>query len=85
MWKAFSSEKRLKIFEYVKNNLHHNGFIFLQETHSSTQDEKQWKDDFKDPLLLSQVSRNSSGVAIRFCRLKSLRVIVETFDQKVEF
>ena len=23
-----SSEKRLKIFEYVKNNIHHNGFVF---------------------------------------------------------
>ena len=49
-----SSEKRLKIFEYLKNNIHHNGFVFLQETHSLTQDEKKWKDDFKDPLFFSQ-------------------------------
>ena len=33
-----SSQKRLKIFEYLKNNLHHNGFVFLQETHWLTQD-----------------------------------------------
>ena len=26
-----SSEKRLKISEYLKNNMHHNGFVFLQE------------------------------------------------------
>ena len=32
-----SCEKRLKIFEYLKNNIHHNGFDFLQETHSLTQ------------------------------------------------
>ena len=32
-----SSEKRLNIFEYLKNNIHHNGFVFLQETHSLTQ------------------------------------------------
>ena len=32
-----SSEKRLKIFEYLKNNINHNGFVFLQETHSLTQ------------------------------------------------
>ena len=32
-----SSEKRLKIFEYLKNNIHYNGFVFLQETHSLTQ------------------------------------------------
>ena len=31
-----SSEKRLKIVEYLKNKIHHNDFIFLQETHSLT-------------------------------------------------
>ena len=38
-----SSEKRLKVFEYLKNNIYHNGFAFLQETRSSTQDEKSGK------------------------------------------
>ena len=33
-----SCEKRLKIFEYQKNNIDHNGFVFLQETQSFTQD-----------------------------------------------
>ena len=32
-----SSEKRLKISEYLKNNIHHNRFVFLQETYSLTQ------------------------------------------------
>ena len=54
-----SSEKRLKIFEYLKNNIHHNGFVFLQETHSLTQDEKKWKDDFEDPLFFSHGKINS--------------------------
>ena len=62
-----SSEKRLKIFEYLKNNIHHNGFVFLQETHSLIQDEKKWKDDFKDPLFLPHDTTNSCGVAIGFC------------------
>ena len=35
-----SSEKRLKIIEYLKNNTHHNDFVFPQETHSLMQDEK---------------------------------------------
>ena len=61
-----SSEKRLNIFEYLKNKMHHNGIVFLQETHSLTQDEKKWKDDFKDPLLFSHGSKNSFGVAIGF-------------------
>ena len=70
-----SSEKRLKIFEYLKNNIHHNGFVFLQETHSLMQDEKKWKDDLEDPLFFSHGSTNSCGVAIGFCRLKSLHII----------
>ena len=27
-----SYEKRLNIFEYLKNNIHHNDFAFFQET-----------------------------------------------------
>ena len=38
-----SSEKRLKIFEYLKNDMYHGGFAFFQETHSSTQNEKSGK------------------------------------------
>ena len=76
-----SSEKRLKIFEYLKNNIHHNGFVFLQETHSLTQDEKKWKDDFKDPLLFWHGSTNSCGVAIGFCRLRSLHLIDKKSDE----
>ena len=38
-----SSEKRIKVFEYLKNNIHHSGSVFLQETHSLTQDEKSGK------------------------------------------
>ena len=50
-----SSEKSLNIFKYLKNNIPHNGFVFLQETHSLTKDEKEWKDDFKDPLVFHMV------------------------------
>ena len=59
------SEKRLKIFKYLKSNIHHSGSVFLQETHSLTQDEKKWKNDFKDPLFF----------------LKSLHIIDKKFDE----
>ena len=49
------SERKLKIFEDLKNNRHHNGFVFLQETHSITEDEKKWKEDFKDPSLFHMI------------------------------
>ena len=40
-----ASEKRLKLFEYLRNNIN-NGFTFSQETHSSSNDEQKSKDDF---------------------------------------
>ena len=76
-----SFEKRLKICEHPKNNIHNNGFVFLQETNSLTEDEKKWKDDFKDPLFFSHGSTNSCGVAIGFCGLKSLHIIDKKSDE----
>ena len=46
-----ASEKRLKLFEYLRNNINNNGFIFLQETYSLSNDEQKWKDEFKGPLF----------------------------------
>ena len=46
-----ASEKRLKLLEYLKNNINNNGFIFLQETHSLSNDELKWKDEFGGPLF----------------------------------
>ena len=39
--------KWIKIFEYLKNYITSNGFIFLQETHSSVKHEKIWNDEFE--------------------------------------
>ena len=52
-----SSVKRLKSFEYLKKNIHHNDFVFLQETHSLTHVEKKWKNDFKDPFFFLTVAQ----------------------------
>ena len=40
--------KRIKIFEYLENYVTSNGFIFLEETHSSVKDEKIWNDEFEE-------------------------------------
>ena len=42
-----SSKKRLKFIEYLKNKLESNGVLFLQETHSASDDENAWAHDFK--------------------------------------
>ena len=62
-----ASKKRLKLFEYLKQNINFNGFILFQETHSSLNDEKQWKDEFNGPLFFSHGKTNSCGVATGFC------------------
>ena len=49
-----ASEKQLELFEYLKNNIDDNGFIFLQETHSLSTDELKWKDEFGEPLFFTQ-------------------------------
>ena len=46
-----ASEKRLKLLQYLKNNINDNGFIFLQETHSLSNDELKWKDEFGGPYF----------------------------------
>ena len=51
------SKKRLKLFEYLKSNINFNSFILFQETHSSLNDEKQWKDEFNGPLFFSHCKK----------------------------
>ena len=62
-----ASKKRLKLFEYLKQNINFNGFILFQKTLSSLNDEKQWKDQFNCPLFFSHGKSNSCGVATGFC------------------
>ena len=52
-----NSLKRIKIFEYLKNNLGSNGFLLLQETYSSLADQKKWVDELKGPIFFHMVKR----------------------------
>ena len=47
------SLKRIKIYEYLKNNLGSKGFLFLQDTHSSLADEKKWADELKGSIFFT--------------------------------
>ena len=67
--------KPIKIFEYLKNYVTSNGFIFLQETHSSVKDEKLWNDEFEGQLFFSHGKTNSCGVAIGFVGTKALNIL----------
>ena len=57
------SEKRIKIFEFLKNSISPNVFIFLQETHGSVDDEKGWCNELNGILYFSHGKTNSGGVA----------------------
>ena len=48
-----NSLKRIKIFEYLKTNLGSNGFLHLQETHSSLADEKKWADELEGRIFFT--------------------------------
>ena len=73
-------DKRIKIFKYLKNCISSNGFVFLQETHSSLNDEKKWADDFKGRLYFSHGKTNSCGVAIGYSGNKPFSLIDEFKD-----
>ena len=67
--------KWIKIFEYLKNYVISNGFIFLQETHSSVKDEKVWSDEFEGQLFFSPGKTNSCGAATGFVGSKALNIL----------
>ena len=67
-----STNKRLKLIKYFKDKIVSNGFLFLQETHSTVNDEIKWKDDFKGEVFYSHGKSNSCSVLICFIGSKRL-------------
>ena len=61
-----SYKKRLKIFKYLKNKSGPNGILFLQETHSTKENEIRWIDDFNSQIHYSHDKSSSCGVLIAF-------------------
>ena len=59
-------KKRLKLIEYFKNKITTNGILFLQETHSSSDDQQKWRDNFGGNAFFSYRKRNSCSVLISF-------------------
>ena len=45
-----SSNKRIKVFKYLKSKIFNDSIICLQETHSSENTRDKWKNDFKGEL-----------------------------------
>ena len=70
-----NSLKRLKTFNYLKENISSNGVLFLQETHSSSKDEIKWKDELKGKLFFLHGKTNSCGVVICYTGKWSLKLL----------
>ena len=59
-----STNKRLKLFNFLKNKIGLKGILFLQETHSSVETKKKWIDGFNDKIYYSHGKTNSCGLLI---------------------
>ena len=57
-------QKRLKIFKYLSDLAFNNGIIFMQETHSSATESRQWERDFGADMYFSHGTTGACGVAI---------------------
>ena len=76
-----TSEKQLKLFEYIRNNINNNGFIFIQETHLSSNDEQKWKDNFRGFSISSHVKSNFCGMVISYCETEAFKEVNTTSDK----
>ena len=61
-----SMKKRLKLIEHFKSKITTHGILFLQETHSSSDDEQKRRDNFSGNTFFSHGKRNSCGVLISY-------------------
>ena len=61
-----TSQKRMKLFKYLRSYVTSNRFVFFQETHLSISDEKKWEEEFNDKLFFSHGKINSCEVSISY-------------------
>ena len=73
-----TSQKRIELFEYLKNYVTSNGF-FLQETHLLISYEKKWEDEFNGKLFFSHRNTNSYGVLTGYYKTKKIEIINKKF------
>ena len=70
----------MKLFEYLRSYVAANGFVFLQETHSSIRDEKKREDQFRGKLFFSHGNTNSCGFLIGYYGTKKIELINKKCD-----
>ena len=71
--------KRQKVFTFLHDKLK-NGFVFLQETHSMENLEKEWKNEWGGEIYFSHGTSNSTGCAIAFSKNFPVKIINQFRD-----
>lgn len=71
--------KRLKVFTFLRDKLK-NGFVFLQETHSVGNLEKDWKLQWGGDMYFSHGTSNSTGCAIAFSKNFPVKILNQAKD-----
>ena len=74
-----NKKKRQKVFTYLKDKLK-NGFVFLQETHSIENLEKEWKNQWGGEIYFSHGTSSSTGCAIAFSPQFSCNIVNQVKD-----
>ena len=74
-----NKSKRLKVFTYLKDKIN-NGFVFLQETHSVVNLEKEWKLQWGGEIHFSHGTTNSTGCAIAFSNNFPVKILNQAKD-----
>ena len=70
--------KRLTVFEHLKKK---GDIIFLQESHSTPEDESKWKEECEGEVLFSHGASNARGVMIIFSKKLELEIVRSTLDE----
>ena len=59
-------KKRRKIFNWMVKHSSVNSIFMLQETHSTPNDEKNWRKQWRGKLCFSHGTSNSTGILMGF-------------------
>ena len=77
------SNKRCKIFNYMKKNASSSGVIFLQETHSCASKESIWTNQRgcgKNAIIFSHGASNARGLKIAFREPLEYKILTSKCD-----
>ena len=61
-----SYKKRLKLIQYLKDEINETGIVFFQETYSTVDNESKWTEKLHGNVFYSYDSSISCGVLIGF-------------------